>query len=278
MGHEIPKLRNETETMKLIFEHNYQQKFMEIKLEAEAVIESTEAVMNLRQQWMSGLSSWHSPYKAIFDCTLLKIRPSAENADEVKQSFVRMKKLLEGFFLKKAVCFGISEADGASLLPFDVLDSRDAASSKLGIRTAKRASGSENFRDKIQFQNHFRQHVVELSFTDPVRIEDKAQVVALKSKLTNNLMQWHSSWSLLVDCSHLYVDPALKEQVEGMFAFFKGFFMKKVIGYAPQSKDYEYPFTTYRSRHKAAAQLEAEGLFSGADADCQSRKKSTDTQ
>ena len=274
MGYEIFKLIYETETMKLLFEHHYQQKYLEIRLEAEAVIESASAVLELRQEWMNGLTSWHSPYKAIFDCSLLKICPSAENAEEVKQSFVRMKKLLEGFFLKKAVCFGISESDGAELLPFDVFDSQEKASAHLGIRTAKKAPGSENFRDTIQFQNHFRQHVVELSFTNPVKIEDKAQIAALKSKLTNNLMQWHSSWSLLVDCSHLYVDPALQEQVERMLAFFKGFFMKKVIGYAPQSKDYVYPFTTYRSRHKAAAQLEAEGLFSGAEADCQSRKKS----
>jgi hypothetical protein len=274
MGHEIFKLSNETGTMKLLFEHHYQQKFMEIRLEAEAVIESASAVMELRQQWMSGLTSWHSPYKAIFDCSLLKIRPPAEHEDEVRQSFVRMKKLLEGFFLKKAVCFGISETDGAKLLPFDAFDSRETASANLGIRSARKASGSEDFRDKIQFQNHFRQHVVELSFTDPVKIEDKAQVAVLKSKLTNNLMQWHSSWSLLIDCSHLYVDPELQEQMERMFSFFNGFFMKKVIGYAPQSKDFEYPFTTYRSRHKAAAELEAEGLFSGADADCQSRKKS----
>lgn len=34
----------------------------------------------------------------------------------------------------------------------------------------------------------------------------------------------------------------------------------------------KYPFEVFLARHKAAAQLESEGLFSGEDADCQSRK------
>ena len=38
-----------------------------------------------------------------------------------------------------------------------------------------------------------------------------------------------------------------------------------------------YPFKVFRSRHRAAAELESEGLFSGEDADCQSRKQSPES-
>ena len=113
---------------------------------------------------------------------------------------------------------------------------------------------------------------MELSFDRDEVVDERSKILALKSKITNNLMQWHSSWSLLIDCTHIEFSPDLSEDVDSMFKFFKGFFMKEVIGYSPKNKDLDYPFKVYRSRHSAAGRLEHEGNFSGEDANCQSRK------
>jgi hypothetical protein len=59
-------------------------------------------------------------------------------------------------------------------------------------------------------------------------------------------------------------------------SYFRGFFMKAVIGYSPQLENRQfYPFQTFRSRHAAVAKLESEGLFMGNDAQCKSKSKPT---
>jgi hypothetical protein len=114
--------------------------------------------------------------------------------------------------------------------------------------------------------------VVELSFSADAVIDTKEKLQTLRSKLTNNLMQWHSAWSLLIDCTHLEIAAELHADWELMLKFFRGFFLKEVLGYSPKSKELTYPFQVYRARHNAAGRLEGEGLFSGEDADCKSRK------
>ena len=101
------------------------------------------------------------------------------------------------------------------------------AADNLGIRERKQVKPGD-FRTAIQFENDFRQHVIELTFSDKVSITTTEQVVTLKEKLTNNLMQWHSKWSLLIDCTNLEnVDPKLEKDFERTFKFLRGFFMKK---------------------------------------------------
>ena len=152
-----------------------------------------------------------------------------------------------------------------------MLKSEEEAAIEAGIRQPKTREPTD-FRSSIQLQNHFQQHTVEMSFSIPVVIDQKAQVQTLKSKLMNNLMQWHSKWSLLVDCANLEVAPVVHEDFEKMLATLRGFFLKQAVGYAPRIAKENYPFEVYRVRHRAAAVLEGEGNFSGDKADCKSRK------
>lgn len=255
--------------MTILFEHDYQNKIMTQAFSEPFVLNSDQDVQTWRQTWMDALKSWHSPYKSVINGEKLSLSPTA-NKEQIRSAFLRMEKLMSGFFLKKAVIYGL-DPELAAVVPFDSFANEDDAMQAVGVRErSKREPG--DFRSSIQLQNHFRQHVVELSFGMDSLIETKEQVQILRSKMTNNLMQWHSAWSLLVDCSQLEIKEEVFPEIESMLKFFRGFFLKEVYGYQPKSKELKYPFQTYRARHNAAGRLEAEGLFSGEDANCQTRK------
>jgi hypothetical protein len=216
---------------------------------------------------MGALSSWHSPYKVLVDCGSIRV----ENDSSVIKALDLMVRFFNGFFLRSIVGFGRKEGSGHDLLPFPVYDTLEEASASLGLRV-RGTSEPTDFRSTIQLQNHFQQHTVELTFSQPVVIKSPEEVATLRSKLSNNLMQWHSKWSLLVDCTNLEVDPAAKPAMERLLTVLKGLFMKTAIGYSPRVPAEQYPFPVYRARHRAAAALTGEGNFSGDQADCKSRK------
>ncbi len=255
--------------MNINFEHDYQNKIMTQTFAEPFVLQTENDVQAWRQTWMDALKSWHSPYKSVIDGRQLSIGGSADK-ERIKAAFLRLEKLMSGFFLKKAVIYGV-DPEVAAVIPFDSYADEAAAMDAVGLRT-RIAREPGDFRSSIQFQNHFRQHVVELNFAGDTVIDTKEKVAILRSKLTNNLMQWHSAWSLLIDCSNLEITPEVFPEWEAMVRFFKGFFLKEVLGYQPKDKELVYPFKSYRARHNAAGRLEAEGLFSGEDANCQSRK------
>ena len=253
----------------LNIENDYQHKIMTQSFAQPFTLATKADVQAWRSTWMQGLSSWHSPYKLVVDCTHL----STEDQPEVREALDLMMKFFKGFHLRKAVGFGYQKEQRHDLLPFDVLPSAEEAYIAIGLRQAPNRQPGD-FRSQIQIQNHFRTHVVEINFAEPVLIDAPEKVATLKSKLTNNLMQWHSKWSLLIDCGHLEVDPATHAEFEKAFRSLRGFFMKDVIGYSPKGAKDSYPFPVYRARHRAAAILEGEGNISGDDANCRSRPSS----
>jgi len=257
--------------MKPQFEHFYQERYLLLSWSEPTVLARDEDVMALRSQWTSSLSGWHSPYKALIDGRNLSINVTDDQRDALRQSWDRTFRLLKGFFLQKASAFGIDESY-ADIFPFPLYASEDEARESLKVNRKRTDQVPQSFRESIQFENHFRQHVMEMSFSQDVIIDEQAKLDIVKSKITNNLMQWHSGWSLLIDCQNLEVTTELNEEFQQMLRFFNGFFMKKVIGYSPKRRTLSYPFEVVLSRHRAAAQLEAEGLFSGDDANCQSRR------
>lgn len=256
--------------MDLVFDHNYQFKYMCQSFKQPLALDSVAAVLKWRAEWMGALKSWHSPYKVLVDCQHLSI-PQPCPA-EVTKALQTMVKFFEGLFLRQIVGFGFDPAKGHEALPFTVVGSEAEARSQLGLRDPKDKAPATSFRDAITLQNHFRQHVVEMGFSAPVTIAGPDQIDALKSKLTNNLMQWHSKWSLMIDCANLDFADGQKDSWLRLERYLRGFFMKSVIGYSPKAPKESYPFEVFRARHNAAARLESEGNFSGDDADCKSRK------
>ena len=252
----------------LTFEHDYRNKVLEIGFAPGSRISSVRDVAEMRQQWLDALKSWHSPYKALIDVEHLTVDPT--DSSKLEQSFQSMHKVLTGLFLRKAACYGVDLAKGHEALPFSAHPSQEEASNYLGIR-ARKASSRTDFRSSILLENHFKQHTIELSFEAETALDSQKKWAVLKDKLLNNLMQWHSAWNLLVDCRHLRIDEEQHEHFRRLEQVLRGFFLKRVVGYnlAPNSK---MPFEGFRSRHRAAAMLEAEGTFSGEDANCATRK------
>jgi len=232
------------------------------------VIKTPKDVQMWRSQWMQELKSWHSPYKLVLDCNQLTV----ESSPEVEDALKLMLKFFEGLFLKSAVGFTTSPEALHGMLPFDLVTTFEEAQTKAGVRGMRGPAAPGDFRAMIQFQNHFPQHVIEVSFSDAVLIDSNDKIATFKSKLTNNLMQWHSKWNLLVDCTNLSFSPEVFAEWSKMEKYFSSFFMKTCVGYGPSAEKANYPFTVYRARHKAVATLEAEGLFMGNDAQCNSRK------
>ena len=256
-----------TQSMEVIFEPHYQARVLLLRFAGPIHLDSAELVQKFRDQWMKALSSWHSPYSALIDLTGVTV--NLEN-QEVKQALQRLIKLMQGFFLKKAVGYCANPDELAAFFPFPVVF-EDEARKQVGLERSRSAGDSGDFRSLLQFQNHFKQHVMELSFSEPAVIDSKEKVEVLKSKLSNNLMQWHSKWSLLIDCANLDMTPSIHPEFKKVEQFFKGFFLKEILGYSPRGPKENYPFTVYRARHAAAGRLESEGNFSGDDANCKSR-------
>lgn len=254
----------------LEFENNFQKKYLVLSFKETFTIRTPKDVMTLRENWLQGLNSWHSPYKAVVDCTNLIIAPEPNNEEKIVKALDRMFKLLSGLFLKKAVGFGFEKDKGHNLIPFDVTTSKQEAFEKCGIRFKDSKKSDLDFRSSIQIQNHFNQHVMEVTFANKAVMDDLKKFGMLKSKITNNLMQWHSAWNLLIDVTELEMSEELAPHFERMVNYFQGLFLKKVIGYGPSKSP--FPFKVYRSRHRAAADLEASGHFSADEVRCRSGK------
>jgi hypothetical protein len=76
----------------------------------------------------------------------------------------------------------------------------------------------------------------------------------------------------MIDCTHCTFSKEGREAFGGVERFLKGVFCKAIIGYARKLDEDQYPFLTFRSRHKAAAQLEHSGLIGGDTASCGSNR------
>ena len=257
--------------MQLKCENDFQQKIMVQSFAEPFVIASVKDVNTWRAAWTQELKTWHSPYKVIVDCREL----SVQDRPEIQEAMARMLKFFEGLFLKSITGFGFDASKGHQFLPWKMHGTLEEAQTEAGARGLRAPGQAVDFRGAIQFQNHFAQHVIEMSFSEPVIIDSKDKVLTLKSKLTNNLMQWHSKWSLLVDCTNLSMTPEISAEWDTLSKFMRGFFMKTCVGYSPRGPKAQYPFETYRARHKAVAQLENEGNFMGNDAQCRSKGPQT---
>lgn len=254
--------------MKHKIENDFQQKIMYQSWDEPFVISSLKDVQAWRESWVAELKSWHSPYKTVIDLGNLRI---VDADGDVTKALQRMVIFFDGFFLKKSVGFGMEDNKGFELLPFLVVADEAKAALEVGLRQKREALVALDFRSAIQLQNHFNQHVVEMSFSGPVVMAGKDEVMAIKSKLTNNLMQWHSKWSLLIDCVNLKTEKGACIHWQALEKSLKGFFLKAVYGYGAKGDRETYPFDVYRARHNAAGRIENEGNSAGDKAVCKSQ-------
>lgn len=255
--------------MEISFENDFQKKVMIQTFSKNCKIDSIEDIKTWKSLWMKGLSSWHSPYK----CLLLFPENTKIDFKSLNSEITTLVKFFKGFFLIKlvAVIPNYSPSEDQEELPFDIVATTEEANKKIGYRQAPLPKSGENLRSQIIIENHFKQQVVEISFSGPVSFDKSSDIDILKAKLVNNLMQWHSPWNLLIDCQNMALSEDTKDDFSKLIKYLNGFFLKGLVGYSIKGDSTSFPFKIYRSRHKAVAQLEAEGHFSGDKADCASR-------
>ena len=250
-------------------ENNLQFKYMVQTIETKELNNKAQ-VLEWRNSWMEELKKWHSPYRLLIDCTKLE-----SISEEIRSDIANMFRFYQGMHMQKAAYFG-PKIDGLEQIDFlKHFPDEEKAQSFLRIKSRNKVLGADaGFRDQIQIQNHFRQQVMEVSFANPVKLDSPQKLALLKSKMSNNLMQWHSHWNLLVDCKNLEFDESLGQPFDLFIKLFKGFFLQQVKGYAPHKRKAFYPFEVRLSRHQAAAELKDSNStkISGDTANCSDRK------
>ncbi len=253
--------------MKILeFEHEYAKKFMLQRFLPGSRIFTEEDILAWRGDWQKELKGWHSPYKLILD--LRDVEISSE--EKIQKAIERNFKFFQGFFLKNFSAFSEQE----KTWPFELFSSFQKAAEKLDLRlegVGKREP--TDFRSVIQIQNHFNQHAMEVNFVVPVTLKTKEELQILKSKIMNQLTQWHTPWNLIIDCGNFSVDSLLTAEFSKALQFFKALHLKEIVGYGGTHEESSFSFPWFRFRHKAVAKLEGEGKIAGDAALCQSNDR-----
>lgn len=256
-------------TNKIEFENHYSARVIIIFFPNGYQIQNEEDINNLKKCWSKNLSSWHSPYTCLFDLRNFKISTDMEN------SFDKLIQFFSNFFMRKIIGFYDENSNKINTKFETVIGFENATSQTKLNRENTFKKDLNDIRSKIQIDNDFNAHVMEINFLDKTEFLTKNDVAILKSKLQNILMLWHTPYSVMINCNNCIFSEEAKKEFSTIEKFLKGFFCKTIIGYSPKENKDSYPFLTFRSRHLAAASLTHNGLESGEMANCSTRKINT---
>ena len=254
---------------KIEFENHYSARVLIIIFPNGYKIENDDDLQNLKNLWTNNLKSWHSPYTCLFDLRDFVL------TKEKEQSFHKLIAFFKNFFMRKIIGF-YEENSNIVNIEFETIVGFANAIAQTNLSREKiLASTTNDLRSKIQIDNDFNAHVMEINFLADTDFVTASDIAILKSKLQNMLMLWHTPYSIMFNCVNCTFSEEAKLEFEKIERFLKGFFCKIIVGYAPKNSKDSYPFPTVRSRHLAAASLENSGIESGEIANCSTRKIGT---
>ena len=246
---------------------DYQRRLLTQEFKVSSTLAASADVKAWQKQWMAQLSSWHTPYKSLVDCQQLCISDN----EEVQTALATMLAFFQKLFLHKIAGYNCNKDKNHHLLPFPQYTTQAEAEKAIGIR-GTRVSISKDLRSQVILLNHFRQQVVELSFSQQYHLDSDEKLNILQSKLANNLTQWHTKWSLLVDCANFSLEPTFIDAFQKMTAFLQRYFLQSVVGYNNKQSADSFPFRVFRAKHRAALEIES-GDVAGDEAHCRSSSK-----
>ncbi len=250
---------------KIVFENHFSLRVVEILFPDGLSIETQEDLLSLKSQWSQNLKSWHSPYTVLIDLRQFSLN------EELLPGFQKIIRFFSNFHMRKIVGF-VEESSSLPDVGFEIINGYEQAAVAVGLKkTVPLNRNVENLRSRILIENDFHAHVMEIQFLAETVFSNSEDILILKDKVKNILRQWHTPYSLLINCVNCTFDEAVHDDFKKFEKFLKAFFCKRVLGYAPKVPRDKYPFDTVRSRHLAAAQLEHEGLQSGSKAHCSSK-------
>ncbi len=254
-------------TQSIRFENHLAKRVVEVFFDDGFTIKGADDLSALKAAWTDNLKKWHSPYTCVFDCRNLEIQP-CQAAD-----FDRMIEFFKKFFMKKIIGFTSPEGKKDHSLPFEVFPDYETALAGTGLgRSGGLARDLGKLRDRIQVDNDFSAHVMEISFLAATTFENKEDLATLRDKLQNILVQWHTPYSVVFNVENCTFSSAAKTEFASLERFLRAFFCRALVGYGPVTDKEAYPFPVYRSRHKAVGTLENQGLQGGDTANCSTRR------
>lgn len=255
--------------IQVTFENHLSARVVEVQFPEGLKISTAQQLTELKTAWSENLKKWHSPYTCLFDCRKFEID------EQCRKDFERLISFFKNFFMRNIIGF-CNEGAKPEWCPFEVIEGYDAAVTRTGLaRGAGLTRNLDDLRSRIQIDNDFNAHVMEISFLADTHLQTAADIQILKSKIHNILKMWHSPYSVLFNCVNLEFSSEAATEFVRLEKFLRSFFCKNIIGYAPRADKSTYPFPTFRSRHLAAAELEHSGIQSGAVANCSTRKSPT---
>lgn len=256
-------------SQKIEFENHFSARVVEIFFPEGFSITTQEDLAYLKTAWTKNLKSWHSPYTCLFDLRNFNI------SEEMKPPFLKMLQLFSNFFMRKMIAFCDDKSNVPELNLQVIVGYENAVLETSLAKGAGLKRDLESLRSRIQIENDFNAHVMEIQFLAETELISKEDVQILKDKIKNILRQWHTPYNVLFNCINCSFSLEANEEFLKLEKFLKAFFCKQILGYAPKMLKETYPFKTYRSRHLAAAELENSGLQSGAVANCSTKKISS---
>ncbi len=254
---------------KIEFENHFALKVVVIYFPEGFNITTETDLALLKNAWTKNLKSWHSPYTCLFDLRKFHVD------ENLLPQFDKLIAFFKNFFMRKIIGF-YDENSNKLQVNFATVDNFDLAAAQTGLARNKNfEKKATDLRSKIQFDNDFNAHVMEINFISETEFITKEDVAVLKAKLQNNLMLWHSPYSIILNCINCTFSSEAKAEFLKLEKFLASFFCKKIVGYAPKGEKETYPFPTFRSRHLAAGSLTNNGLEAGDKANCSTRKIGT---
>jgi hypothetical protein len=251
---------------KIEFENYFSEKVIIIFYPNGLKIKNKRDLDEIKNAWIENLKAWHSPYTCLFDLRDFNLDES------LKDEFEKMILFFKNFFMRKIIGF-YNENSLKFDLKFDTVIGLENAVLRTGLSRKKEVPKDVlDLRKKIQIENDFNSHVIEVSFLSETEFLTPADLDILKSKLQNILMLWHTPYHILIHCSNCRFSEEAKHSFQKLEKFLKSFFCQSIVGYAPREEKNAYPFAVYRSRHLAARSLKSNNLQSGKVATCSSRK------
>ncbi len=236
-------------TEPIAFTNHFRERVMEVSLPNGLTLYSESDVSHLKETWGKNVLEWHTPYKCIADFSSLDLEQNCT------ASFVRAIKHLRSFFMTDlVVCCG-SEAQrdlfrSAGLPGKLTLTSEEMRSLAGMTRSRGTASHSRTMNEnKMRFSNHFETGVMELQFSDPVRMESDEDVDELLESLESNILKWHRAYTLLVDADCIEDTPTSRTALNRASCLARGFFCQAIHGFGQNPKNFSFPI--HPTKHKA---------------------------
>lgn len=255
---------------KIVFENHFSARVVEIFFPEGYSITSEQDITLLKTEWTKNLKSWHSPYTCLIDFRNFIV------AEEMKTPFLKTLQFFSNFFMRKIIGF-CDENSHPPTVHFEIIVGYEKAVLETGLAKGSGIKRNlEDLRSRIQIDNDFNSHVMEIQFLSETELLTKEDIHILKAKVTNILRQWHTPYSVLFNCVNCSFSKEAHEEFLKLEKFLKSFFCKQILGYAPKMPKESYPFSMFRSRHLAAAELENSGIQSGSVANCATRKVKED--